>query len=227
MRNIYGFEIFDYDKALYWADRSNDISNRSKLEWIAQKNEMDRFYTTSKEFLASPQQDDSLRVYAGTTLYYLGFKERGLEIMYPLFENGKRTDTEAHTLINEEFKFITYQDKKNLFLTYPDFFNEKEKVNFENDLRWNEGIRGSLFGEYFSDNFGNHSARGGVSAQFGNRRNRSHLFKLEDIYANNSIGGETSFRISQGLVMSTKNEKRIIVEFFVLARPYFTVKKVY
>lgn len=197
--NIYGFEIFDYDKALYWAGKSIDISNRSKLEWIAQKNEMDRFYKTSKEFLESPQVDDSLRVYAGTTLYYLGYKERGLEIMYSLFKKGKRTDTEAHTLINEEFKYITYQDKKNLFLTYPDFFNEKEVEIFKTDLRWNEGLRGSIFGEYFSDNFDNQSARVGASVQFGNRRNRTHLFKLEDIYVNNSVGGQNFFSNFTGI----------------------------
>ncbi|HAW81534.1 MAG TPA: hypothetical protein DCX27_18645, partial [Balneola sp.] len=117
-----------------------------------------------------------------------GFKEKGYEIMYPLFGEGKNTDTQAHRLIEEEFKFITYRDKKDLFRRYPNFFDKNEKEILETDLRWNEGIRGSLFGEYFSDNFDNQSARGGISVQFGNRLDISHLFKLEDIFVNDREG---------------------------------------
>jgi len=186
--NIYGYQIFNYDKALYWASRTNSISSRTKLEWIAQKGEYDTFYTLALDYLRDSPGNDSLRVFAGTTMYYIGFKEKGYEIMYPLFGEGKNTDTQAHRLIEEEFKFITYRDKKDLFRRYPNFFDENEKEILETDLRWNEGIRGSLFGEYFSDNFDNQSARGGISVQFGNRLDISHLFKLEDIFVNDREG---------------------------------------
>ena len=197
--NIYGYEIFDYDKALYWAEQSNDIPKRSILEWIAQKNEMDRFYETSKQFIENSSQKDSLRVYAGTTLYYLGYRERGREIMYPLFGIGRNTDTQAHRLMKEEFQYMSYKDKKNLFLEYPNFFSEAERDKFSTDLRWNEGVRLSIFGEYFSDNFDNQSARGGVSVQLGNRRNKSHLVKLEDIYVNNSVANQNFYSNFTGL----------------------------
>ncbi len=191
--NIYGYEIFDYKKALYWAEKTDEIPDRSKLEWIAQSDQMDRFYINAKQYLNRTSNNDSLRVFAGTTLYYLGYKDRGYEIMYPLFNEGKRKDTEAHRLIEEEFKFITYENKKELYRIYPNFFNEQEKKKFREELRWNEGVRLSLFGEYFSDNFDNQSARGGLSVQFGNRKNKSHLFKAEDIYVNNSVGGLNFF----------------------------------
>tara|TARA_R110002124_G_scaffold252177_4_gene417441 strand:- start:3001 stop:6891 length:3891 start_codon:yes stop_codon:yes gene_type:complete len=197
--NIYGYGIFDYEKALYWAERSIDVLRKSKLEWIAQKNEMDRFYETSKQYLENSPEDDSLRVYAGTTLYYLGYREQGREIMYPLFGQGKNTDTQAHRLLEEDFKFITYRDKKDLYLRYPNFFNERERKKFKNDLRWNEGVRVSLFGEYFTDNFDNQTARGGLSVQFGNRRNRTHLFKLEDIYVSNFEGGQNFYSNFTGI----------------------------
>lgn len=197
--NIYGFEVFDYNKALYWAGKSDTISDRSKLEWIAQTNEIDEFYDTAKQYLDKPQENDSLRVFASTTLYYLGYKEKGYEIMYPLFGSERNTDTEAHKLIDEEFKFITYEDSKSLYKKYPNFFNQRETQMLQKDLRWNEGVRLSLNGEYFSDNFDNQSARGGASVQFGNRRNRTHLFRLEDIYVNNRIGTQNFFSNFSGL----------------------------
>ena len=199
LANIYGFEIFDYEKALYWAEKSNEIPERSRLEWIAQSDQMERFYTEAKRYLGRSSNNDSLRVFAGTTLYYMGYKDRGYEIMYPLFTEGKRKDTEAHRLIEEEFKFITYKDKKELFRSYPNYFNEQEKKKFKKEYRWNEGVRLSLFGEYFSDNFNNQSARGGLSVQFGNRKNRTHLFKIEDIYINNSVGNQNFFLNFSGI----------------------------
>ncbi|XWN38075.1 MAG: DUF2194 domain-containing protein [Balneola sp.] len=205
--NIYGYQIFDYDKALFWAERTDGITNRTKLEWIAQKSELERFYLTSKQYLQNNPGNDSLRVFAGTTLYYLGFKERGYEIMYPLFGKGKNEDTEAHKLIEEEFKFITYRDKKNLYKRYPNFFSEKEEEIFKTDLRWNEGVRASLFGEYFSDNFDNQSARGGLSIQFGNRLDKSHLFKLEDIYVNDRIGNQNFYSNFTGVGYEFENRK--------------------
>lgn len=205
--NIYGYQLFNYEKALYWAERSESISNRTKLEWIAQQNELNQFYNTGKEYLRNNPGNDSLRVFAGTTLYYLGFKERGYEIMYPLFGKGKSADTEAHQLIEEEFKFITYNDKKNLFRRYPNFFSEKEEEIFKTDLRWNEGMRASLFGEYFSDNFDNQSARGGLSIQFGNRLDKSHLFKLEDIYVNDRVGSQNFFSNFTGIGYEFENRK--------------------
>jgi len=191
--NIYGYEILEYEKALYWAEKSTEISERSKLEWIAQSDRMDRFYVNAKQYLKNHPGNDSLRVFAGTTLYYIGFKERGYEIMYPLFDEGKPTDTEAHNLIKEEFKFITYQDKKDLYRRYPNFFTGIERENLETEFRWSEGVRLSAFGEYFSDNFDNQSARGGLSVQFGNRKDKSHLFKVEDIYVNNTIADENFY----------------------------------
>jgi hypothetical protein len=188
--NIYGYQLFEYDKALYWADRAENIRRRTKLEWISQNNDLDLFYEKIKEFLNESPHDDSLRVYAGTSLYYLGFRDRGQEIMYPLFAEGKSQDTQAHSLIAEEFKYMSYKDKKDLFVIYPNFFSPEEREKLYTDLRWNEGLRVSAFGEYFTDNFDNRSARGGVSVQFGNRRRESHLFKLEDIYVNSVETGQ-------------------------------------
>jgi hypothetical protein len=205
--NIYGYQIFDYDKALYWANRTDQISGRAKLDWIAQKGDYDRFYSAAQAFIMQNPGNDSLRVFAGTTMYYIGFKEKGYEIMYPLFEEGKNTDTQAHRLIEEEFKFITYKDKKDLYRRYPNFFNEEEKEKLETDLRWNEGVRGSIFGEYFSDNFDNQSARGGISVQFGNRLDKTHLFKLEDVFVNDRVGGENVFSNFTGLGYEFEDRK--------------------
>lgn len=197
--NIYGYEIFNFTEALYWAERSDDISNRAKLEWIAQNNDLDQFYDVARQYLNQPQKDDSLRAFAGTTLYYQGQKDRGYEIMYPLFNDGRTTNNDANQLITEEFKFITYNDRKDLYKEYPNFFDQEESERLKDELRWNEGVRLSLDGEYFSDNFDNSSARGGASIQFGNRRNLTHLFKLEDIYVNNRVGTQNFYSNFSGL----------------------------
>lgn len=186
--NIYGYTLFNYDQALYWAAKSTSIPKRSILDWIAQNNELEIFYAQSKVYLSQDKYADSLRSFAGTTLYYRGYKERGYEILYPLFYNGKSGINEADTLITEELKYLPYIDKKTLFSSYPHFFSDDEMISLRTENRWNEGVSSSVFGEYFSDNFNKKSARGGVSVQFGNRRNKTHTFKLEDVFVNSDVG---------------------------------------
>ncbi len=183
----YGYEVIDYDKALYWADKGSGIGEQTKLEWIAQMEDFDRFYTKAKSLLATGGYEDSLRVYAGTTLFYNGHRDRGYEILYPLFEGRSQQNTEAHRLIDQEIGYMTLEQRAELYKRYPAFFNDAQRKRLGSDFRWSRGPRGSAFGEYYTDNFDNSRGRGGVSAQFGYRRDQTHLFKAEDIYTSNRI----------------------------------------
>lgn len=195
----YGYEIVDYDKALYWADKSDGITEQTKLEWIAQQKDFDRFYRKATSLLASEDDGDSLRVYAGTTLFYNGYKDQGYEILYPLFEVQPEGNTEAHRLIDQELRYMSIEDRTDLYTRYPAFFNDTQKQRLASDIRWNRGTRGSLFGEYYTDNFDNNRGRGGVSVQVGYRRDQTHLFKVEDIYTSNRIGTTVSNSNFSGL----------------------------
>ena len=188
--NVYGYEFKEYDKALYWAEKALDFSIQAKLDWMAQKKDFDAFYTTAKKHLGSTPQDDSIRVFSGTILFYQGYKEKGYEIMYPLFQKDKTGTTDAHKLINTEISFMSLEDRLDLYSRYPEFFNDKEQKRLAQNYRSERGVKGSAFGEYYSDNFDNTSARGGISVQIGNRRDQTHTFRLEDIYASSAINNQ-------------------------------------
>jgi len=197
--NIYGYERLEFEKALYWAERTSEISDRAKLGWLAEKQDFDQFEIRAREYLSKPNSPDSLRSYAGATLFYNQKRNEGYELLYPLFKNGISSDKEAQNLIDIELGYLSYTERFALFSEYPEFFSRSSSMRLLEERRWNEGIRFSAFGEYFSDNFDNQSARGGASIQFGNRREKTHLFKAEDIYINNSVGNQNNFTNFTGI----------------------------
>lgn len=179
---IYAYDLNNYTRALYWANRAPDFNNRLKLDWLAQLNLYSQFRSTSDELLQDNPEDDSLRAQVGTQLYYEGFIDEGRDILYPLFLKNPQGSSTAHTLINNEMQFLTYGQRKDLYTKYPAFFNNAELDRLRDEMRWIEGPKLSVFGEFRNDNFDNRFARYGVSTQFGNRRSKTHTFKLEDLF---------------------------------------------
>tara|TARA_R110000868_G_scaffold304437_23_gene565447 strand:+ start:13115 stop:17023 length:3909 start_codon:yes stop_codon:yes gene_type:complete len=187
---IYAYDLNNYSRALYWANRSENFDNRLKLDWLAQLNLYSEYRDTSNDLLQSNPDDDSLRVQIGTQLYYEGFIKEGRDVLYPLFQKKPQGKTSAHNLINTEMQFFSYEERKSLYRNYPAFFNDQEYKRLRDEHRWFEGTKLSIYGEYRDDNFDNRFARFGVSTQFGNRRRKTHTFKLEDLFFEGS--GATS-----------------------------------
>ncbi len=182
LANLYGFEQLNYSKALYWANLAPGFSPLTKLEWIAQTRNFDKFYSQSKVSLKDNPNYDSLRVFAGNTLFYEGRQEQGYEILYPLFEKNRAYFTPSDTLISEDLKFETLPDRKKLYGKYPAFFSANEINRLYSDYRWIEGPKVSVFGDYQTDNFNNSSGRGGISVELGNRRDITHTITAEDLF---------------------------------------------
>lgn len=179
---LYAYEKFNFPKALYWADRANGFDEKLKLDWLAELNLYSEYTRISDELLLENPTDDSLRAKIGAQLYYEGFIKEGRETLYPLFVNNPNGKTSAHVLINAEMKFLSYDERKELYKSYPDFFSREERDRLQTEYRWTEGIEGSAYGEFSNDNFDNTFARFGISAQLGNRRKITHTFKGEDLF---------------------------------------------
>lgn len=179
---IYAYDLNNYTRALYWANRVEGFSEATKLSWLAQLNLYSEYQNEALRLLNENPEDDSLRVQIGTELYYEGFVSEAREVLYPLFLRDPKGKTTAHTLINTEMQYFSYEERKALYRKYPAFFSEQEEDRLKDEMRWTEGTRLSAFGEYRDDNFDNRFARFGLSTQFGNRRKQTHLFKLEDLF---------------------------------------------
>ncbi len=183
LANIYGFVQLNYTKALYWANLAPVFSDLTKLEWIAQTRDFDRFYSQSKRSLMQKPDYDSLRVFSGSTLFFEGRQEQGYEVLYPLFVNNRAYNTLADTLIRDYLEFKTLPERKSFYTKYPAFFSAKEINRLYSDYRWIEGPKVSAFGDYEIDNFDNTSGRGGVSVEFGNRQDITHQISAEDVFS--------------------------------------------
>lgn len=179
---IYAYDLNNYARALYWANRATNFDPRQKLDWLAQLNLYSEFKNTSKNLLDDNPDDDSLRVQVGTQLYYEGFTDEARDVLYPLFLKSTEGKTSTHNLINNEMQFFSYEERKDLYIKYPAFFNFKEYRRLKDEHRWFEGLKLTAFGEYRNDNFDNKFARFGLSTQVGNRKRKTHTIKVEDLF---------------------------------------------
>lgn len=179
---IYAYDLNNFPRALYWANRADNFDERLKLDWLARLNLYSEFRNTSNALLQNNPEDDSLRALVGSQLYYQGFIKEGREVIYPLFIKNPQGKTSAHTLINTEMQYFSYEERMSLYREYPAFFNEKEYKRLRDQRRWFEGPKLSAFGEYRDDNFNNRFARYGLSTQLGNRRRKTHTIKIEDLF---------------------------------------------
>lgn len=206
---IYAYDLENFPQALYWADKVPNFEEELKLDWLAQLNLYSNYNDTARRLLEENPEDDSLRVQIGTQLYYAGFTEEAKEVLYPLFEENPNGASEAHTLINNEIKFMGYNERKEFYREYHAFFNDEEFERLQSEMRWNEGVKVSGFGEYRTDNFDNNFGRFGLSSQLGNRLSTTHTFKLEDLFLESTLttslinfvgpGYEYSTRLNNGL----------------------------
>lgn len=179
---LYAYDLNNYSRALYWAGRANNFDARLKLNWLSQLNLFSEFRNVSNKLLQENPEDDSLRIQIGSQLYYQGFTQEGRDVLYPLFLNNSQGKSSAHMLINNEMQYFSYEERTSLYRKYPAFFNTKEYKRLTNERRWIQGPKLYAFGEYRDDNFNNRFARYGVSVQIGNRRRKTHTFKIEDLF---------------------------------------------
>ena len=183
---IYAYDLNNYPRALYWANRVENFNEATRLNWLAQLNLYSEYQNEASRLLEENPENDSLRVQIGTELYYEGFTDQAREVLYPLFLKDPKGRTAAHQLINTEMQYFNYEQRKALYRKYPAFFSDKERERLRDDMRWTEGLRVSAFGEYRDDNFDNRFARFGLSTQFGNRRAITHLLRVEDLFFESS-----------------------------------------
>lgn len=176
---MYAYNAGNYQKALFWANNAPNFDEQQKLYWLAELN-LDALYKAKAlELVMNSPDNDSLRSFVGTNLFYQGFTDDAYKILYPLFEDDNEKGFIADTLVRNEIGFMTYEGKKRFYNQYPLFFDNDQKVKLQRDYRLTEGVRGAVFGEYRDDNFNNTFARGGVSVQMGNRRGNTHTVKTE------------------------------------------------
>lgn len=178
---IYAYEANMYEEALYWASKSDNITERTKLDWISNLDRTEEFNEKSMKLLASDSTDYELRRYVGSRFFYQGNKERAFEILYPVFKHNRYVNTNVDTLIRQDLRYLTYNERKALFKTYPDFFYGNNLDTLRQEYRENEGMMLRLNGEYESDNFGKSEARGGLGLTFGNRRKLSFTLASDNL----------------------------------------------
>jgi hypothetical protein len=176
---MYAFTANDLQQALFWANNAPEFDERLKLFWLGQLNYDQLYIAQAKKMLTNNPQDDSLRSFIGTNLFYEGFSEEAYPILYPLFESRSTQGLSADTLMRNEIGFLAYDQKKKFYKRYPKFFDDDQETSLQDEYRRTQGVRASVFGEYRDDNFDNTFGRGGVSVQIGNRNKNTHSFKSE------------------------------------------------
>ncbi len=181
LATLYAYEAGDYEQALFWANNAQDFDERQKLYWLAELNLKQLYLANALNVVANNPEDDSLRSFVGTNLFYQGFQQEGYKVLYPLFQKGNEAGFAADTLVRAEIGYLSYPQKKEFYQQYPHFFDEDQLEGLQEQHRRTEGVRAALTGEYRDDNFDNTFARGALSVQFGNRQRKTHTVKAENL----------------------------------------------
>ncbi|MDR9419686.1 tetratricopeptide repeat protein [Gracilimonas sp.] len=178
---MYGYDIGDLEQALFWAESAPNFDERTKLFWISELDLHPLYLTKALHILNNNPEDDSLRSYIGTNLFYNEYQSEAYETMYPLFKTNDEKGLAADTLVRNEIGYMTYTQKKDFYIKYPLFFDVDQEDDLLSLYRRTEGTRISVNGEYKDDNFDNTLIRGGTSIQFGNRQDQTHTFNVKNL----------------------------------------------
>lgn len=196
---MYGFIANNPEKALFWANNAPNFDPTLELFWVGELGLDQLYLAKAEEMMVNNPDDDSLRSFVGTNLFYRGFTDQSFKTLYPLFKNGNEKGFTADTLLRNEVGYLGYDQKKDLYQRYPAFFDADQEEDLQKDYRKNEGISISINGEYRDDNFNNTFARGGLAAEIGDRTDKYHSIKTEYlIFSDDELQAQTALQY-QGL----------------------------
>ncbi|SMO69492.1 DUF2194 domain-containing protein [Fodinibius sediminis] len=177
-------------RAVVWGQRTEKIPAVMELDWLLQQKRYHDFLNRSKTFLKEQPQNDSLRTFIGQQLIYENFRKEGFRTLYPLFQRDQASP-ESKELLYSEIGYMNYEQKKQFFQSYSDFFNDSLRSDLDHTHRKNEGFEVGTNSSFASDNFDNEIATVGLFSTWGKRPELTHSITLDEkIIASNILGND-------------------------------------
>lgn len=167
---LYAYSAFDYTRAIYWADKGNTITNRTKLEWYLASQRYYDFLSYARKCLNLKPGDDSLRIFIGKSLLSEGFFDKGFELLTPLAEANKIDDRLQKSILNFTERLSLY-NRKSKYKKYSIFFSKEDFDNLDYLLRYKFINEVSISGNYQNDNFNNAVNNVKIFWAFGEKNN--------------------------------------------------------
>ncbi len=177
-------------RAVAWGQQTEKIPAVTELYWVLQQKRYHDFINRGKTYMEQEPQNDSLRTFVGQQLVYENFREEGFSTLYPLFKRGLASP-ETKELVYSEISYMEYEQKKQFYQSYPEFFHDSLRAGLDHAYRKNEGVEVGSNSSFASDNFDNEIATTGLFAAWGKRPELSHRIAVDKkIIASDVLGND-------------------------------------
>lgn len=199
--NIYAFSLEDFEKALKWADLAFYTDPQSKLNWILATEDFELFRREYLQTLEKYPQNNELRTFIGSQLFYQSFNEEidedrqesllmeSLQVLYPLYVNS--IPFEIAEPLRSQFVFRPQSERLNLYQEFPSLFTQPMVQQLDEELFELHNIGLEPFSQYSWDNFDNTEIFYGLRSVWGNPGQHSHTLVVGDTYLSSIRDQET------------------------------------
>jgi|GEM_PF-440859 len=188
----------DYVRAEMWAERAAYLDPQSQLYWLITSGRYNAFQNKAAKMLERHPRDDSLRVYAGTTLLDAGYDAKVYPILYPLFKTNNAPAV-VQSAIRDQVQAMSWSRQKQFYNHWPAFFNRKMIHRMDSTGVRDESFTVIPHSSITKDNYNNEVARAGINASWGYTPRYTHTVNTEEVRVQSPVGSQRSSEYLQHL----------------------------
>ncbi|SMO60390.1 DUF2194 domain-containing protein [Fodinibius sediminis] len=177
----------NYVRAVQWADRAFVFDPSTRFYWQQLRADTDSAQFRSRGLRALQQnpQSDSLRSYIGLNLLYQGFRKEAYSVLRPFLENQKPDSVDR--VIHTEVGYMPYQERLDLYQSYPSFFNDTLRSQLYEQYAANHRFSVNPYGSYRTDNFDNTVAEAGLRTRLQSGGSGIHTLALSNLFVGSRV----------------------------------------
>lgn len=181
----------DYVRAEEWANKSAYLDPESQLYWLMSSQRYNAFQEKALQTLNRHPNDDSLRIYIGTTLLDAGYNSQAYSILYPLFKKNEAPPG-VQASIQSQIQGMTWTRKKQFIHQWPAFFDNDMIRGMDSTAVRDESFTVTPHSSITKDNYNNEVARAGINASWGYTPRYTHTINAEDVRVTSPVGPQSS-----------------------------------
>ncbi|MDR8389775.1 DUF2194 domain-containing protein [Aliifodinibius sp. S!AR15-10] len=182
---IYADTRQDTVTAEQWASRAFHFDPTTRLQWMLDRGELDRFHSQSLQILRKYPEVDSLRTFIGGALFYEGYTPEAYDILYPLLFDNRKDSVEYD--LEAEMGYLTYDQQMEMYREYPAMFTDSLRRDLNRRYQTRESFSVVAQASHQDDNFNNQVTRIGLGAEWGNTTGNLHRINLSDIFVGSTV----------------------------------------
>ncbi len=186
---LYAYVGQDFSRALYWAEKSDKIEQRKKLDWFLAARRYAEYLDYAAGIMSDQPDNDAVRAHIGASLFNEGFYNESLGFLYPLVQD-QDLEEGIHTQITGWIQKLSVSDRLEVYDRYPALFSKQDVRNLEYEKRDTFRKNIATYGQLRKDNYDHSYLTSGIYAETGQKYHAIHRFSTERISVQSKLISE-------------------------------------